>query len=950
MEVMKIKGLYLLIAALCGLCSCTVETLPDDQNTGLETREVSIMAGAMSKSVMKDDGVVWQDGDKISLVFTHPEKGAYVAELTAEIPEGEARVANFKGVLPVAVSVAKGYDEDGYAVYPSSAVKSDGRISFALAAEQRAASDGSFASGLNLTSTLVPLPSLDEEDCGVSFYNATSMLRFTLSDNVRSVTIEGTSALVGAAPLVFDRTGRLVEDQDGEWTDAGNAVTLLPAEGAETFAENTVYNVLVWPGEHNTLTLKVDFTDIGEYVSTASPADGVVFEPSKFYTLKFSADKDLILKEIASGVEAAIGNISDIEGKLDKVDQDIDRLLSQIQSISLMSEFTENAAYAPYAMFGSSAQKQDIELRYMIRPVSVAAVLAEKYADSMSALVCSRNSSGEVEFQTLPLSEVGLVGDMMTVKVKADGLSNSFYEGAVQTELALQIASGTTDIMSDFARLYPKRGLGLDFTRTEAVPVLKGATVSIPFKYALTADTYQLTVSHEGAESAWIQDNAGFNTGYLRVNIKDSDPASQSVTLTLTSGDDVLTQRVTFVDGGPFDVETGGKVDYIGGEMSLVVGPNDYGSYTLNVNAGSWMHETFSGVTGYYTLDENPGAERTATAVYSIKNAKPSVNGDLTYTKSVAITQAAYGTALTKTYYSNGHKLVLNAASAGYTPLNIVILGDGYKKKDLMQEGKFERSARSAMDAFFSVEPYKSFKDRFNVYAVAYESANEGPRLESVSASSHSTYFESYYKGGGNTYVNCSDNGKSRMKTTVQSTLGLSGDAYYRTVVIVLINTSEAVGSTDYPAMSTSSSLGDGYASFSIAMLAANSTGTNGLIRHEAGGHAFGRLGDEYPVSWYTVDLVNERHKVGFYRNVATDQSYWSAFTNAGYTSAEVTYDKYGSYATYRSTRESGIMWNNNGQFNAVSRHAIYERIIKQSQGAGAYSWNSFLEWDKKNR
>lgn len=946
---MKIKGLYLL-AALCCLGSCTVSSLPEDPQSGPESREVSILAGTMSKSVMKDDNVVWEDGDKIALIFTHPEKGAYVAELAAEIPEGEARVADFKGKLPVAVSTSKGYEENGYAVYPSSAVKADGKVSFALASDQRAASNGSFASGSNLASTSIALSSLDEDDYGVSFYNATSMLRFTLSDNVRSVTIEGTSALTGVAPLVFDQTGRLVPDVDGNWEGAESSVTLAPAEGAETFAENTIYNVLVWPGEHSSLTLKIDFTDIGEYVKTASPTGGVVFEPSKFYTLKFEADKDLILKELASDIDSAVGNLSDIEGKLDEVEKDIEHLLSQIQSISLMSEFSENAAYAPYAMFGTSAQKQDIELRYMIRPASVAAVLAEKYADSMSALVCCRNSSGEVEFVTLPLSGVELVGDMMEVKVNPNGLSNSFYDGTMQADLALQIASGSTDIMSDFARLYPKQGLGLEFTRTEAVPVLKGASVSIPFRYAPTGDAYQMTVSHEGVGGAWVQDNAGFNTGYLRVDIKDADLASQSVTLTLSSGDDVLTQRITFADGGPFEVSTGGKVDYIGGEISLVVAPNNYGSYTLNVNAGSWLQETFSGVTGYYTLDENPGAERTATAVYIIKNAQPAVNGDLTYTKSVVITQAAYGTALTKNYYSNGHKLVLNSATAGYTPLNIVILGDGYKKRDLMQGGKFERSARSAMDAFFSVEPYKSFKDRFNVYAVAYESANEGPRLESASASSHSTYFESYYKGGGNTYVNCSDNGKSKMKSVVQNTLGLSGDAYYRTIVIALINTSEAVGSTDYPSMTTSSSLGDGYASFAIAMLAANSTGTNGLIRHEAGGHAFGRLGDEYPVSWYTVELVNERHSVGFYRNVATSQSYWSAFTNAGYGSAEVTYDKYGSYATYRSTRESGIMWNNNGQFNAVSRHAIYERIIKQSQGTGSYSWNSFLEWDKKNR
>ena len=83
------------------------------------------------------------------------EKGAYVAELVAEIPEGLARMADFKGKLPVGVSAPKGYDEDGYAGYPSSAVKADGRVSFALAAEQHAAADGSFTSGSSLTSTSI---------------------------------------------------------------------------------------------------------------------------------------------------------------------------------------------------------------------------------------------------------------------------------------------------------------------------------------------------------------------------------------------------------------------------------------------------------------------------------------------------------------------------------------------------------------------------------------------------------------------------------------------------------------------------------------------------------------------------------------------------------------------------------------------------------------------------
>ena len=42
-------------------------------------------------------------------------------------------------------------------------------------------------------------------------------------------------------------------------------------------------------------------------------------------------------------------------------------------------------------------------------------------------------------------------------------------------------------------------------------------------------------------------------------------------------------------------------------------------------------------------------------------------------------------------------------------------------------------------------------------------------------------------------------------------------------------------------------------------------------------------------------------------------------------------------------------MYDNNGEFNAPSRQVIYERIIRQSEGAGAYSLDKFLEYDKRN-
>ena len=54
-------------------------------------------------------------------------------------------------------------------------------------------------------------------------------------------------------------------------------------------------------------------------------------------------------------------------------------------------------------------------------------------------------------------------------------------------------------------------------------------------------------------------------------------------------------------------------------------------------------------------------------------------------------------------------------------------------------------------------------------------------------------------------------------------------------------------------------------------------------------------------------------------------------------------------YGMYRPT-QGGMMQGSTGVFNAPSRHAIYHRIITESQGVDAYSINNFLTYDQKNR
>jgi hypothetical protein len=392
-------------------------------------------------------------------------------------------------------------------------------------------------------------------------------------------------------------------------------------------------------------------------------------------------------------------------------------------------------------------------------------------------------------------------------------------------------------------------------------------------------------------------------------------------------------------------VSTSGDVDWIGGDAVLDV--------TSNLGAGTLMQTGGTSVSfdnaKVFTFGENTGGERTANVQFSV------MSNSVTYYKDIVLTQKAKGSALSRTYYRNGQKVVLNQANASGCSnyFNIVILGDGYKKKDLAQGGKFERSARSAMDSFFAIEPYKTFKDRFNVYMVAYESEEEGTDVRS-SGITKNTYFNSYCQGGGNTaaYID----GADKVVNAVKAAVGSSDAIFYRSIAILLLNTDEQAGSTGYPFRDYKSGFANGYASFAIAVLAANSIGTNGLVKHEAGGHAFGRLADEYYSGSNTASSANKSdlanwHAKGWYWNVTSSSSYYK-FTSSAYSSSEVGLIEgaWGyAYGMYRPTA-GGMMEGSTGVFNAPSRHAIYHRIITESEGANAYSWSKFLEYDRKNR
>ena len=137
------------------------------------------------------------------------------------------------------------------------------------------------------------------------------------------------------------------------------------------------------------------------------------------------------------------------------------------------------------------------------------------------------------------------------------------------------------------------------------------------------------------------------------------------------------------------------------------------------------------------------------------------------------------------------------------------------------------------------------------------------------------------------------------------------------------------------------------------------------LLHHEACGHGFAKLADEYAYEAMGAipEAVVASHKSqqanwGWWKNVDFTSNptatRWSHFIN----DSRYQYEGLGAFEgglTYWSgvwrPTENSIMRYNTGGFNAPSREAIYYRIHKLAYGdSWQYDYEEFVEWDAKNR
>ena len=287
----------------------------------------------------------------------------------------------------------------------------------------------------------------------------------------------------------------------------------------------------------------------------------------------------------------------------------------------------------------------------------------------------------------------------------------------------------------------------------------------------------------------------------------------------------------------------------------------------------------------------------------------------------------------TSTDYSrDGEVFVLQRATQG-NGVNLVLMGEGFVDKDMERGGKYEQKMMEATEKLFSLEPYTSLRNRFNVYGVKVVSPTAEFTTGAPKRINEDKMTAFKYA------LNCEE---------------LSDDD--RLMVSVVYNSENESGRSYCTYMTDGS------------FVAFNMGAIDNTIIHEVCGHGIAKLDDEYVEGGYeTISLPEEEiynyknyywnwdwgwFKNVDYRNDASTINWSHMLTDSRYAKEDLgifegaaTYGK----GCYRPSTNS-MMRYNISWFNAPSRELIYKAIMSMSEDEDwEYNYETFVKFDQKN-
>jgi IgA Peptidase M64. len=270
----------------------------------------------------------------------------------------------------------------------------------------------------------------------------------------------------------------------------------------------------------------------------------------------------------------------------------------------------------------------------------------------------------------------------------------------------------------------------------------------------------------------------------------------------------------------------------------------------------------------YYTLERDITEK-----LYTATGEKRFLSGKI-YTLSFNLKSMTEN--IVKTAYANGD-YILYQKSTKTNPFTIIFTGDGYLESHFAYGGKFDKDVNEAIEAMFSFEPYKSLKDYFTIYKIAFYSNEAGASYKDKTTKD--TYFKSVLTGNGSTGISCDYN---KVFESCKKISGVTDENIFNGASCVIIN-------EDYYAGTCMSQVGffedpttnkiERIVSRCVAMSTVPrtnhaSTAFANTVLHELGGHGIGRLADEYTTNDgnITETFIKQMDKwqgYNFYLNVS---------------------------------------------------------------------------------
>lgn len=460
---------------------------------------------------------------------------------------------------------------------------------------------------------------------------------------------------------------------------------------------------------------------------------------------------------------------------------------------------------------------------------------------------------------------------------------------------------------------------------------------------------------------------AGAATLNLLASTKNDTGNNRQGVLTIKAGE--LTLTVKFTQSVMPVITTGQDVYPVpaaGGAFTLDYQTNLTGPFTLltaDGNSVDWVQtapESRTMQNGELTLQvaKNPyDNERSAQLILQGTDE----NGATVSSNTFTLTQAARSVGTSQSMADDKQVYQLQTHSEG-NGVPLVLMGDGFLDTDI-SSGYYEQAMQQAMENLFTEEPYRSLRDLFDVWMVTAVSRNN------AFTSGYSTAFSSQVdalNGNANSTLIAGDDEKVMAYAQLVPELATNPDLFEEALCIVVLNSTVYAG-TCWFGFNNAGQVMEFAVCYCPMIYGLEDDMFRRVLCHEAGGHGFAKLMDEY--SYQEMGAMPEseiqthqtwQEELGWAMNVDftpnSQEVVWSRFLyDERYQGADAYGETLGIYqgactywsGAYRPTNESMMRSNKNG-FNAPSREAIYKRIMKLAYGDNwNYDYEEFVAFDQ---